>query len=100
MGMEHAYNLGCLSIEGIISDLGRRLLILPLETELSKSVLTSIDSGAEEEVITISALLEVNIDISSGYKKKEYKNLFEVSNSKLCGDHIVLLSVFKEWKAS
>ena len=59
--MEELYTLGALDDEGLLTRLGRLMAEFPLEPLLSKMLLTSVDLGCSNEIITIVAMLSVQV---------------------------------------
>jgi len=96
--MEQLYVLGALDEEGLLTKLGRRMAEFPLDPPLSKFLLSSVEFGCSEEVITIVAMLSVpNIF----YRPKEKQALADSKRSKFFqpeGDHLTLLTVYRAWK--
>jgi ATP-dependent RNA helicase DHX8/PRP22 len=57
--MEQLYTLGALDDEGLLTKIGRLMAEFPLEPQLSKMTLTSVDLGCSDEIMTIVAMLSV-----------------------------------------
>lgn len=57
--MEMLYSLGALEDEGLLTKLGRLMAEFPLEPQLAKMMLTSVDFGCSDEIITIVSMLSV-----------------------------------------
>lgn len=57
--MESLYTLSALDDEGLLTKIGRLMAEFPLEPQLSKMALTSVDLGCSDEIITIVAMLSV-----------------------------------------
>ena len=57
--LETLYNLEALDDEGLLTKLGRLMAEFPLEPQLAKMMLTSVDLGCSEEIITIVSMLSV-----------------------------------------
>ena len=55
------YVLGALDDEGLLTRLGRKMAEFPLEPQLSKVLLTSVDLGCSEEVLTVVSMLSVQV---------------------------------------
>jgi len=51
------YALSALDDDGLLTKLGRRMAEFPLEPPLSKMLLTAVDLGCADEIITIIAML-------------------------------------------
>jgi len=57
--LETLYNLEALDDEGLLTKIGRLMAEFPLEPQLSKMMLTAVDLGCSEEIITIVSMLSV-----------------------------------------
>ena len=57
--LETLYNLEALDDEGLLTKLGRLMAEFPLEPQLAKMMLTSVDLGCSEEITTIVSMLSV-----------------------------------------
>eukprot|EP00351_Strombidinopsis_sp_SopsisLIS2011_P001551 CAMPEP_0116870814 /NCGR_PEP_ID=MMETSP0463-20121206/888_1 /TAXON_ID=181622 /ORGANISM="Strombidinopsis sp, Strain SopsisLIS2011" /LENGTH=80 /DNA_ID=CAMNT_0004508059 /DNA_START=2236 /DNA_END=2478 /DNA_ORIENTATION=- len=57
--METLYNLSALDDEGLLTKLGRLMAEFPLDPNLAKMMLTSVDLGCSEEITTVVAMLSV-----------------------------------------
>jgi len=98
--MEQLYYLGSLDEEGLLTKLGRRMAEFPLEPQLSKMLLTSVDLAASDEIITIVSMLSVQ---NIFYRPRDKQALADQKRSKFChpdGDHLTLLNVYEMWKAN
>ena len=96
--MEQLYYLGALDDEGLLTKLGRRMAEFPLEPQLSKTLLASVDLGCSEEIINIVSMLTVT---NIFYRPKDKQNEADSKRAKfLCseGDHLTLLNVFEMFK--
>jgi ATP-dependent RNA helicase DHX8/PRP22 len=51
--------LNALDDDGMLTRIGRKMAEFPLDPNLSKMLLTSIDLGCSDEIITIVAMLSV-----------------------------------------
>lgn len=98
--MEQLYNLGALDEEGLLTRLGRRMAEFPLEPQLSKMLLTSVDLGCSEEIITIVSMLSVQ---NIFYRPRDRQALADQKRAKFYhpdGDHLTLLNVYQMWKSN
>jgi ATP-dependent RNA helicase DHX8/PRP22 len=66
--MESLYALGALDEEGLLTRLGRKMAEFPLEPQLSKMLITSVELGCAEEILTIVSMLSVE---NPFYRPKE-----------------------------
>lgn len=60
--------LGALDEEGLLTRLGGKMVEFPLEPKLSKVLITSVEIGSSEEIVTIVAMLSVE---NPFYRPKE-----------------------------
>ena len=98
--MENLYNLGALDDEGLLTKLGRRMAEFPLEPNLSKMLLTSVDLGCSDEIITIVSMLSVQ---NIFFRPREKQQLSDTKRTKFYhvdGDHLTLLKVYQMWEAN
>lgn len=98
IALELLYNLGALDEEGLLTRLGRKMAEFPLEPQLSKILIASVDLGCSEEVLTIVAMLSAqNIFFRPREKQAEadqkHARFFQPE-----GDHLTLLAVYTAWK--
>lgn len=96
--LESLFALGSLDDEGLLTKLGRKMAEFPLEPPLSKMLLTAVDLGCVEEIITIVAMLSVQ---NVFYRPKDKQSLADQKRSKFHqpeGDHLTLLAVYESWK--
>ena len=93
--LETLYALGALNDEGLLTKLGRKMAEFPMEPQLSKMLLTSVDLGCSDEIITIVAMITVQ---NVFYRPKEKQQLADQKRSKFYqpeGDHLTMLNVFE-----
>ncbi len=57
--MEQLYALSALDDEGLLTKLGRRMAEFPLDPQLSKLLIMSVELNCAEEVLTIVSMLSV-----------------------------------------
>jgi ATP-dependent RNA helicase DHX8/PRP22 len=98
--MEQLYNLGSLDEEGLLTKLGRRMAEFPLEPQLSKMLLTSVDLSCSDEIITIVSMLNVQ---NIFYRPRDKQTLADQKRAKFYhsdGDHLTLLNVYEMWKSN
>lgn len=96
--MEQLYNLGALDEEGLLTRLGRKMAEFPLEPQLCKMLILSVDLGCSDEILTIVAMLSVQTVF---YRPKEKQALADQKKAKFHqpeGDHLTLLTVYNAWK--
>ena len=97
--MESLFALGALDDEGLLTRLGRKMSEFPLEPQLSKMLLTGVDLGCADEVITIVAMLSVP---NVFYRPRDKQGLADQKRAHFHqpeGDHLTLLTVYESWKS-
>lgn len=98
--MELLFQLGALDTEGLLTRMGRKMAEFPLEPNLSKMLILSVDLGCSEEILTIVAMLSAQ---NIFYRPKEKQAVADQKKAKFHqpeGDHLTLLAVYNGWKAS
>lgn len=98
--LNQLYVLGALDEEGLLTRLGRKMAEFPLEPQLSKVLLASVDLGCSEEVLTIVAMLSVE---NVFYRPKEKSSQADQRKARFYqqeGDHITYLAVYNAWAAA
>jgi len=98
--MEGLHALGALDDEGLLTRLGRKMAEFPLEPNLSKLLLLSVDLGCSDEILTITALLSVENPFYRPRDKQGQADMKKAKFHQAEGDHLTLLAVFKAWEAS
>lgn len=88
--------LGALDDQRNITPLGRKMAGLPVDPELAKMLIKSVELQCSEEMITIVAMLSVPANFYSFGRDHEETRSF--SNS--YGDHLMFLDVYNKWKNS
>ena len=91
VALEQLYYLSALDDEGLLTKLGRKMAEFPLEPPLSKMLLTSVDFGCTEEIITIIAMLSVQ---NIFYRPKDKETQADQKKTKFNhfeGDHLTYL---------
>ena len=98
--MEGLHALGALDDEGLLTRLGRKMAEFPLEPNLSKMLLLSVDLGCSEEILTITALLSVDNPFYRPRDKQGQADMKKAKFHQAEGDHLTLLAVYQAWEAS
>jgi len=96
--MESLFSLGALDDEGLLTRLGRKMAEFPLEPQLSKMLIVSVDLACTEEILTIVAMLSVE---NPFYRPKDKQAQADMKKAKFFqpeGDHLTLLAVWEGWK--
>ncbi|KAI0368890.1 P-loop containing nucleoside triphosphate hydrolase protein [Pilatotrama ljubarskyi] len=98
--LESLYALSALDDEGLLTRLGRKMADFPMEPPLAKMLISSVELGCSEEILSIVAMLSVQ---SVFYRPKEKQGQADSKKAKFHqpeGDHLTLLTVYNAWKAS
>jgi len=98
--LEELYALSALDDEGLLTRLGRKMADLPVEPSLAKTLITSIETGCSEEIMSIVAMLSIQ---NVFYRPKEKQQQADQKKAKFHdphGDHLTLLNVYNGWKNS
>mmetsp|Transcript_13344 Transcript_13344/g.20258 ORF Transcript_13344/g.20258 Transcript_13344/m.20258 type:complete len:1197 (-) Transcript_13344:60-3650(-) len=98
--MESLHALGALDDEGLLTRIGRKMAEFPLEPNLSKMLLLSVDLGCSDEILTITAMLSVENPFYRPKDKQAQADMKKAKFHQAEGDHITLLSVYKAWEAA
>lgn len=96
--LEQLYALGALNDKGELTKLGRRMAEFPVDPMMSKTLVASEQYGCVEEVISITAML--NIGGSLFYRPKDravHADNARINFNKPGGDHLTLLNIWTEW---
>ena len=98
--MQALFALAALDDEGLLTRLGRKMAEFPLEPNLSKMLITSVDIGCADEILTIVSMLSVETPF---YRPKEKQAQADMKKAKFFqpeGDHLMLLAIYEAWKTS
>lgn len=98
IALELLYNLGALDEEGLLTRLGRKMAEFPLEPQLSKILIASVDLGCSEEVLTIVAMLSAQNIFFRPREKQAQADQKHARFFQPEGDHLTLLAVYTAWK--
>ncbi len=96
--LEQLYALGALNDRGELTKLGRRMAEFPMDPQLSKMLIVSSTYGVSEEILSISAMLQIGASIF--YRPKEralHADNARVNFHRPGGDHLTLLNVWNQW---
>ncbi|KAL2114289.1 hypothetical protein VUR80DRAFT_9511 [Thermomyces stellatus] len=97
--LEELYALSALDDEGLLTRLGRKMADFPMEPSLAKVLIAAVDAGCSDEMLSIVAMLKMNIF----YRPKEKQAQADQKKAKFHdphGDHLTLLNVYNAWKRS
>jgi ATP-dependent RNA helicase DHX8/PRP22 len=98
--MESLHALGALDDEGLLTRLGRKMAEFPLEPNLSKMLILSVDLGCSEEILIITSMLSVENPFYRPRDKQAQADMRKAKFHQAEGDHLTLLAVYKGWEAS
>lgn len=98
--LESLHALGALDEEGLLTRLGRKMAEFPLEPNLSKMLILSVDLGCSDEILTITAMLSVENPFYRPRDKQAQADMRKAKFHQAEGDHLTLLTVYKGWEAS
>lgn len=92
--------LGALDNVGELTKLGKTMANFPMEPSLSKLIITAVDDGCSEEMLTIVSMLSVP---SIYYRPKERQEQSDAAHEKFFvpeSDHLTLLHVYSQWRVN
>ncbi|TPX11418.1 uncharacterized protein E0L32_007837 [Thyridium curvatum] len=92
--------LGALDNMGELTDLGRSMNFFPMDPSLAKLLITAVEYGCSEEMITIVSMLSVP---NVFYRPKERQDESDAAREKFFvpeSDHLTYLHVYTQWKAN
>lgn len=98
--LEHLYVLGALDDEGLLTRVGRRMAEFPMAPAHAKMLLTSVDLGCSEEILTVVAMLSVE---NIFHRPKDKQTAADQKKAKFHapeGDHLTYLNVYNSWAAA
>ncbi|KAJ3170754.1 putative ATP-dependent RNA helicase dhr2 [Geranomyces variabilis] len=96
--LEQLYALGALSDDGTLSPLGQKMAELPLDPVYSKVLLQSVTYKCTKEVLTIIAMLSVDLIFYSPPDKREQAGAAKKRFMNYDGDHLTLLNVYQSYQ--
>jgi pre-mRNA-splicing factor ATP-dependent RNA helicase DHX38/PRP16 len=100
ISMYQLWVIGALDNVGDLTPLGRKLSMFPMDPNLSKMLVASVDYGCSSEMLTIVSMLSVP---SVFYRPKERMEESDAAREKFVvpeSDHLTLLNVYTQWKAN
>lgn len=98
--LENLYALSALDDEGLLTRLGRKMADFPMEPQMAKMLIASVDLGCSEEILSIVAMLSGQ---NIFYRPKEKQAQADAKKAKFFqpeGDHLTLLTVWNGWVTS
>lgn len=96
--MYQLWVLGALDNVGALTPLGKRMSDFPMEPSLAKVLITSVEYGCSEELLTIVSMLSVPTVF---YRPKERQEESDAAREKFYvaeSDHLTLLHVYSQWR--
>jgi pre-mRNA-splicing factor ATP-dependent RNA helicase DHX38/PRP16 len=91
--------IGALSgSEGLLTDIGRRMIQFPLDPPLSKMLLLAERHGCTEEILTIVSMISAPTIFHRPKERSEESDLARERFTIPESDHLTLLVVFNEWR--
>ncbi|KAI6010315.1 ATP-dependent RNA helicase DHX8 [Pisolithus marmoratus] len=98
--LELLYALSALDDKGLLTHLGHKMADFPMEPPLMKMLITSIELGCSEEILSIIATLSVQTVFYWPKEKQAQADSKKVKFHQPEGDHLTLLTVYNGWKAT
>lgn len=92
--------LGALDHHGELTDLGRKMSLFPMDPSLAKLLITSVEYGCSEEMVTIVSMLSVP---NVFYRPRERQDESDAAREKFFvpeSDHLTYLHVYSQWRAN
>ncbi|MCJ1446873.1 MAG: DEAH-box RNA helicase prp16 [Stictis urceolatum] len=92
--------LGALDNIGGLTSLGKKMTAFPMDPSLAKMLITSVEYGCSEEMLTIVSMLSVP---NVFYRPKERQEESDGAREKFFvpeSDHLTLLHVYSQWKSN
>jgi ATP-dependent RNA helicase DHX8/PRP22 len=96
--LERLFHLEALDNEGLLTRIGRKMADFPLEPNLAKMLMYSVEIGCSEEILTIVAMLTAQ---NIFYRPKGKETQADTKKGRFHqpeGDHLSLLAVYNAWK--
>lgn len=98
IALEELYALSALDDEGLLTRLGRKMADFPMDPSLAKVLISAVDIGCSDEILSIVAMLSMPTVF---YRPKEKQTQADQKKAKFHdphGDHLTLLNVYNSWK--
>lgn len=96
--MERLYTLDCLDDDGLLTPVGRKMGEFPMNPQLPKALLKSVELGCSSEVVTVVLVLSAeNIYLRPKDKQvqSDQKHAMMFAPE---GEHITLLTIYNQWQ--
>ena len=98
--LELLHTLSALDDEGLLTRLGRRMAEFPLDPNLSKMLIMSVNLQCSDEILTIVSMLSVQNVFYRPKEKQEVADQKKAKFNQAEGDHLTLLAVYNAWKTN
>lgn len=102
--LELLYSLGALDENCGITTVGIEMADMPVEPRLAKCIISSLDLGCSEEILTIAAMCSVDYPfITIRSRNKEAKQRLVECSAELSvpySDHLTLLNIYDQYRTA
>ncbi|RLN96655.1 hypothetical protein BBJ28_00020329 [Nothophytophthora sp. Chile5] len=98
--MYQLWVLGALDNTGELTDMGKKMVVFPLDPPLAKMLLFSEQLGCSTEVLVVVSMLSVP---SVFFRPKDREEESDAAREKFFvpeSDHLTLLNVYQQWEAN
>lgn len=95
--LQDLYTLSALGEDGYLTGLGRKMADFPMDPGLAKTLITSVNFGCSEDILSIVAMLSVQTVF---YRPKDKAVAADQRKARFhspYGDHLTLLNVYRAW---
>lgn len=95
--LQDLYTLSALGEDGYLTGLGRKMADFPMDPALAKTLISSVEFGCSDDILSIVAMLSVQTvfyrpkdrAVAADQRKARFHSPF--------GDHLTLLNVYRAW---
>jgi ATP-dependent RNA helicase DDX35 len=102
--LELLYSLGALDDSSAITPIGVEMADMPVEPRLAKCILSSLEMGCSEEILTIAAMCSVDYPfVTIRSRNKEAKQRLIECSAELSvpiSDHLTLLNIYSQYETA
>jgi HrpA-like RNA helicase len=102
--LELLFSLGALDDSCAITSIGLEMADMPLEPRLAKCLLSSLELGCSEEILTVAAMCSVDYPfVTIRSRNKEAKQRLVECTAELSvpmSDHLTLLHIFQQYQTA
>jgi ATP-dependent RNA helicase DHX8/PRP22 len=96
--LQQLYTLGALDNNGALTALGRKMAEFPLDPPYAKIIISSVELGCADEVLTVVAMLQEQEVFVRPRDKQQLADRMRSKFHQPEGDHCTLLTVFQAWE--